>query len=276
MGSAVTRELPKFTDHEQNLKHKPLDDTTRGRPEPVILDFLRNAAARAPLSTMRILDVGCGRGSRVAWLIDEGWDAWGCDIVEDYLESARPFFSRRGWQADRLRLITGSELPFDAASFDVILSDQVIEHVADLDAFVAGIARVQRPAAHGMHVFPATWRPVEPHLRAPLVHWLPKGKARHAAISVAVRAGLSVDYFSQFDATTRTAIYARFSDEETYYRPRRQIRRAFEAHGMKTFMRSPARDKVHARLPVLPGPFVHPAAAVYSLMLQTYVTTVQL
>jgi SAM-dependent methyltransferase len=64
-------------------------------------------------------------------------------------------------------------LPFDDASFDVVFSNAVLEHVGDRArqrAFVAEAIRV------GRRVFLTTPNrrfPIEVHTRLPLVHWLP-------------------------------------------------------------------------------------------------------
>jgi SAM-dependent methyltransferase len=44
-------------------------------------------------------------------------------------------------------------LPFDDATFDVIASDAVLEHVRNLDAMVAETARVLKPGGYALHTF---------------------------------------------------------------------------------------------------------------------------
>jgi ubiquinone/menaquinone biosynthesis C-methylase UbiE len=271
--------LPKFTNHGQNRKNEPLDSTTYGRAGPVITDFLDRYRGDRATGEVRILDVGCGRGARVSWLCEQGWDAWGVEIIPEYLDSGRPFFDSQGWGSDRLQLIEpgdGDGLPFRDAQFDVVLSDQVIEHVEDLDQFVAGIARVTKSGGVGMHIFPATLRPVEPHLRQPLVHWIPKGRPRRAAISLAVRGGIGVTYFADHGVTAQTDIYAMFSDTETYYRLRRTVARTFQAHGFRTDLRTASLRKTQAKLGSrLPAPLLPVASLAYSLFLQTHLTTIK-
>ena len=71
-------------------------------------------------------------------------------------------------------------LPFADASFDVLYSNAVIEHVggrARQEEFVREALRV------GRRVFvttPNRWFPVEVHTRLPLVHWLPARLAARA------------------------------------------------------------------------------------------------
>jgi SAM-dependent methyltransferase len=269
--------VPKFTDHPGNRKNQPLDTTSYGAPEPIVLELLQRHK-RSSQGPVRVLDVGCGRGSRVAWLCEQGWDAWGYDVVPAYIASGRPFFDRRGWGGERLRLITadGDGVPFDDAAFDIVLSHMVIEHVADLESFVAGVARVTKLGGVGLHAFPAAFRPIEPHLHQPFVHWLPKGRIRRAAITAAVRTGLGVDYFSELGVTTKAEIYATFSETETFYRLRRTVARTFAAHGLEVDLREVPERKMQYKLgPYFPGHALPLAALAYSLFMRSYVATVK-
>jgi hypothetical protein len=68
----------------------------------------------------------------------------------------------------------GRSLPFRDASFDVVFSNSVIEHVGDASSqehFAREVARVGR--AYWVQT-PNRWFPVEQHLMTPIVHWLPK------------------------------------------------------------------------------------------------------
>lgn len=67
----------------------------------------------------------------------------------------------------------GRALPFRDASFDVVFTNSVIEHVGDRasqERFAREVARVGR----GYWVqTPNRWFPVEQHLLTPFIHWLP-------------------------------------------------------------------------------------------------------
>jgi len=53
----------------------------------------------------------------------------------------------------------GRRLPFPAASFDVVFSSNVMEHIADQAAVQNEIRRVLRPSCVAVHIVPtATWR----------------------------------------------------------------------------------------------------------------------
>jgi hypothetical protein len=49
----------------------------------------------------------------------------------------------------------------------------------DPDALAAELGRIIAAGGGGMHVFPAKWSIVEPHLHVPIVHWLPKNRLRY-------------------------------------------------------------------------------------------------
>jgi SAM-dependent methyltransferase len=127
--------------------------------DPSSVSYFASVAADvgAPLApNATVLDFGCGLGSDVEAWRSEGYRAFGCDIVLE-----RP----AGW----LRLIeTPYRLPFADATFDLVVSDQVMEHVQDHDLAFREIHRVLKPGAISLHRFPPRWRPIEVHVRMPL------------------------------------------------------------------------------------------------------------
>lgn len=238
--------LPKFTTHTDDTKNYPIDVPITP-PEFVLRYLNRELESRGRTAgEVRVLDVGCGRGDTVAWLLNQGWDAYGVDVAADYISRGRDYLrSLPGADPDRLQVIDpDSPYPFPDASFDIVLSDQVIEHVEDLDRFVIEVARISAPGAAGMHIFPAKWRPVETHLLMPFVHWLPKGPLRRRAIGRLIRADVGVGYFADLLLDDRTAIYSAFSEDETFYRPLRDIVETFRRQGLRCDSRSASREKI--------------------------------
>jgi SAM-dependent methyltransferase len=169
------------------------------------------------------------------------------DLRADYLANGREYLEGIGHDGGRLRLVEDGRYPFDDATFDLVISDQVLEHVADLDGFVREVTRVSRPHSTGLHVFPARWRPVEVHMRTPLVHWLPKGRARRVGLRAALAVGAAAPYFRELDGVDRCEVFAHYSETETFYRPLAEIRSVFARAGLDTAAAATARERVLAR-----------------------------
>jgi SAM-dependent methyltransferase len=93
------------------------------------------------LADKRVLEVGCGAGFEV-WLLSHhfGSDAWGVDVTE-----------RRGWATladDRTHFVLadiGADSPFEARSFDRVISFSVLEHVVHPYSVLQEIYRILKP-----------------------------------------------------------------------------------------------------------------------------------
>jgi SAM-dependent methyltransferase len=73
--------------------------------------------------------------------------------------------------------VEGTAVPFDDGTFDVVVSNHVIEHVgdrADQRAHLDELWRVLRPGGWVYLAMPNRWSLVEPHFRLPLLSWLPR------------------------------------------------------------------------------------------------------
>jgi SAM-dependent methyltransferase len=99
----------------------------------------RYAAAGA-----RLLDVGCGVGYGAAIVAGAVGEYVGVDVAPDAIAYAHARYA--GPQA-RFATFDGRRLPFADAAFGVVTSFQVIEHVADVEAFLAELERVARAGA---------------------------------------------------------------------------------------------------------------------------------
>ncbi len=103
---------------------------------------------RRPDAGQRVLDAGCGCGldSYVAsMLVGAAGAAVGVDLSEEMLE--RPRRGLPSWTPRNLEFRAGSiaDLPFEDASFDLVVSNGVLNLVPDKDAAFREIARVLRP-----------------------------------------------------------------------------------------------------------------------------------
>lgn len=250
MGFSEASSLPRFTEHSGHMKLQPLRESVQ--PNEVFVDWLNKATGDRARRDVRVLDLGCGRGGTVAWLVEQGWDAHGIDVDARYIEQGLEMLG------DRLIAVSGGRNPHPDGAFDIVISDQVFEHLPDLSSVAAETARVTKPGGRGLHVFPAKWRWREPHMLTPLVHWFPKGPVRRLAIRAALKMGYAAPYFTDLAPAERAEVFATYSEQETYYRSVREIVGTLRSVGLDVDVRDVSRAAVEVKLgrtlPALLGP----------------------
>ncbi len=132
----------------------------------------------ASLAGRRALDLGCGLGEYVRGFERLGADALGADIEWPRLVEAR----ERGTKG--LLAAAGETLPFRDAALDVVVLNEVIEHVADDQATMREVGRVLAPGGVCVIFAPNRLYPFETHGiywrgtyrfgNYPFVNWLPR------------------------------------------------------------------------------------------------------
>ena len=173
-----------------------------------------------------VLDYGCGSGTVVEMLRTAGYDAYGVDIRWPGATTPDIEASELGRERVLRYYEEGGRLPFHDDTFDVVVSDQVFEHVVPLEASVREIERVLRPGGVAYHHFPsrAVWR--EGHIGIPLAHRMPPGRARLAYTTALRRAGLGK--FKDDRPAREWAIEKlEWIDRWTIYRPASEIHAIF-------------------------------------------------
>jgi 2-polyprenyl-6-hydroxyphenyl methylase/3-demethylubiquinone-9 3-methyltransferase len=112
---------------------------------PARVGWIRHLAEAQPgfpgWPAMRVLDVGCGAGLAAEPFARLGAAVTGIDAGAEVLAAARAHAAAAGLAIDYLQ---GG--PEDlSATFDLVLALEVVEHVADRTAFLAGLAARCRP-----------------------------------------------------------------------------------------------------------------------------------
>ena len=97
--------------------------------------FGRDPKARRCIDGLRVLDIGCGAGILCEPLSRLGATVVGADPAEANIAAARLHAERGGLTID-YRATTAERLAEAGETFDVVLAMEVVEHVADLAAFV--------------------------------------------------------------------------------------------------------------------------------------------
>lgn len=130
----------------------------------------------APLAGKRILDVGCGVGMYTSAFSRFSPQVFGIEVEFDRAIEA--------WtRAQGVAQAVGETLPFAGASFDVVFSHEVLEHVRDDRCCAQELVRVTRPGGCIVIFAPNRWYFFETHGiywrgkyhfgNQPLVNWLP-------------------------------------------------------------------------------------------------------
>ena len=124
---------------------------------------------------LRVLEIGVGGGGIASYFgahPSGRYQVVGIDTVDQRVV-------REGYV---FRSVESVDLPFPADSFDVIISNHVIEHVGgDVEQrrHLAEIYRVLRRKGRAYLALPNRWMFIEPHFRLPFLSWLPRSWADH-------------------------------------------------------------------------------------------------
>lgn len=149
----------------------------------------RDRKARAILATMirrcgdgitkgTWIDIGCGSGGiaqalaphvdRIIGVDPEPWPEW--DTMAGANENLE--FVPSGFDGDHV--------PIPDGSADVVICNQVYEHVHHPERLIKNIQGLLKPGGVCYFAGPNLLWPIEPHVFWPFVHWLPRGFAQSA------------------------------------------------------------------------------------------------
>ncbi len=102
------------------------------------------AAALKPLAGLRLLDVGCGGGLMAEPMCRLGAEVVAVDAAKANVRAARHHAEEQGLAID-YRHATAEALAAAGERFDAVLALEIVEHVADLDAFAAACTDLVKP-----------------------------------------------------------------------------------------------------------------------------------
>ncbi len=141
------------------------------------------------------LDIGCGSGgianalaphvSQIIGIDPEPWPCWSGMAEKTHNLS----FVQAGFDSD--------ELQMDGETADVIICNQVYEHVAQPAVLIRNIHRVLKPGGVCYFAGPNLLWPVEPHVYWPLVHWLPRRAAQSLMRALGSKQAGMLDAYSK-------------------------------------------------------------------------------
>ena len=104
----------------------------------------RDPLAERPLAGLRVLDIGCGGGLLCEPLTRLGAEVTGIDAAEPNVAAAARHATEAGLDID-YRHTTAETLAAGGTHFDLVLNMEVVEHVADVKAFLQASAALVAP-----------------------------------------------------------------------------------------------------------------------------------
>ena len=107
-----------------------------------VIRFLEDAGVKVGGA---VLDAGCGGGGMPLSFAEEAERVVGIDLSPRFLDAGRRLAVEHGLRNLRFAQADGQALPFPAATFDLVLSHAVVEHVADAARYLRELARVLKP-----------------------------------------------------------------------------------------------------------------------------------
>lgn len=126
--------------------HSDWVDHVRRREVATVIRLLQERQAGG-----RVLEIGAACGFQARLLREAGYDVYGVDVAGA---------CGAGSAQAPVVVYDGHHLPFADASFDVLFSSNVLEHIPHLEDFLRHeLPRVVKPGGLAIHVVPsATWR----------------------------------------------------------------------------------------------------------------------
>ena len=143
----------------------------------IAAEFGRDLKGVQPFAGLRLLDIGCGGGLLSEPMARLGAEVVGADAAERNIPVARLHAEQSGLQID-YRHTTAEALAAAGERFDVVLNMEVVEHVADPQAYLTACHDLLKPGglmvcstlnrnakSFAMAIVGAEW----------VMRWLPKG-----------------------------------------------------------------------------------------------------
>jgi 2-polyprenyl-6-hydroxyphenyl methylase / 3-demethylubiquinone-9 3-methyltransferase len=145
--------------------------------DQIAAEFDRDLNERAPFTGLRLLDIGCGGGLLAEPMARRGADVVGADAAQRNIPVAQLHAEQSGLAID-YRHATAEALAEAGERFDVVLNMEVVEHVADPQAFLATCAALLKPC--GLMICSTLNRNPKSYVMAIIgaehvMRWLPRG-----------------------------------------------------------------------------------------------------
>ena len=146
--------------------HAILDKESRKIKALKIIAVLKKNTGN--LKNKRILDIGTGAGHIASFLGSESNSVVSIDVVDE----------RRQKGSYKFIKVQDENLPFKDNTFDIVISNHVIEHVPNQQRHVDEIFRVLKNGGIVYLATPNKYWLTDPHYRLYFISWMPNGLAK--------------------------------------------------------------------------------------------------
>lgn len=173
----MTTESEKFDQYEQEWWNPTGKLFSLHRINPLRFGYFSEHAGK--LTSARVLDVGCGGGLLAERFAEAGACVTGIDLSSVAIAAAKKHAALSGLEID-YRVAEPSTLGIKdgLGLFDIIVCAEVLEHVDDLDAFLAATLAMLKPS--GLFFFGTINKTLKARLLAiavaeDILHMVPRG-----------------------------------------------------------------------------------------------------
>lgn len=150
-----------MTYQKSEKSHARLDEKSRVKKANKILTVL---GQEVDLSKAKVLDIGTGNGKIISLISKSCGEAISVDLLDERV-------AKDGYD---FKIVKNEKLPFEDNSFDVVITNHVIEHVPNQKLHMEEITRVLKKGGVVYLATPNKYWLTDPHYKLPLLSWFPR------------------------------------------------------------------------------------------------------
>lgn len=147
--------------NRSEISHAVLDAASRRKKARKITAILDN---HTDVSQSELLDLGTGSGHIANEFAQQAKRVVSVDVTDE----------RQTSEGYEFVLVDSAKLPFADATFDIVVSNHVVEHIPDQSTHLQELMRVLRPGGVAYLATPNKLWLRDPHYRLPFISWLPR------------------------------------------------------------------------------------------------------
>jgi len=159
------------------------------------------------------------------------------NFLDATIETLSVQFPGIAWRERVVSISTNDTWPYPDEFFDIVLSNQVLEHIADHDMVFSEIYRTLRYGGFSVHLFPLKNCLYESHLHLPLAHKIVNFDLSISYIKLLSRLGLGKFKGSSVDLDTFTEQNADYMHFFTNYLSYGEALRLAKKHRLRVSFR---------------------------------------